>query len=60
MVPVAVLNLQDRLVLRNQPGEVEVRVKGPSSVINSLTSDDVKASVNMAAAEQGTGIIPWM
>lgn len=58
MVPVAVLNLQDRLVLRNQPGEVEVRVKGPSSVINSLTSDDVKASVNMAAAEQGTGDYP--
>ncbi len=54
-VSVSSQNLQEGLVLRNNPGEVEVKVRGPYSLINSLTSKEIKATINLANAQIGEG-----
>ncbi|MGI6587333.1 MAG: YbbR-like domain-containing protein [Peptococcia bacterium] len=48
-------NLAEGLVLENNPGDVEVRVKGASSTVNFLSSKEIKASVNLASAKLGEG-----
>jgi YbbR domain-containing protein len=48
-------NLAEGLVLENNPEDVEVRVKGPSSTVNALSSKEIKASVNLASAKLGEG-----
>lgn len=52
-VPVSYYNLREGLVLENLPEDVEVRVRGPHSIVNFLTSKDIKVSVDLAKAKLG-------
>jgi len=52
-VPVTYQNLKEGLVVVNEPREVEVKVKGVSSLIDPLNSGGIKAYVNLAAAKIG-------
>jgi len=54
-VSVLPYNLTEGFVLANNPEDVEVRVTGPSSTVKSLSSKEIKASVNLASAKLGEG-----
>lgn len=53
IVPVPYYNLKEGLVLENKPGDVEVKVRGPYSIVNFLTSKDIRVSVDLAKAKVG-------
>ena len=52
-VPVNYYNLKEGLVVVNSAREVDVKVKGTSSVVYSLSSKEIKANVNLATAKLG-------
>ncbi|HHY06271.1 MAG TPA: hypothetical protein GX532_04760 [Clostridia bacterium] len=52
-VPVNYYNLKEGLVVVNSAREVDVKVKGTSSVVDSLSSKEIKANVNLATAKLG-------
>ncbi|MDD4146358.1 MAG: CdaR family protein [Clostridia bacterium] len=54
-VSVLPYNLTEGFVLAHNPEDVEVRVTGPSSTVKSLSSKEIKASVNLASAKLGEG-----
>ncbi|MGI6606868.1 MAG: YbbR-like domain-containing protein [Peptococcia bacterium] len=53
MVPVTHQNLQDGLVLRSNPGKVEVKVRGPVSIVKLLTEKEIKATIDLNNAQIG-------
>jgi YbbR domain-containing protein len=53
MVPVTHQNLQDGLVLRNNPGKVEIKVRGPVSLVKPLTEKEIRATIDLANAQTG-------
>ncbi len=52
-VNVTVSGLPEGLLLEKEPGPVEIRVNGYRSALNTVFSRDVKASVDLRAAEPG-------
>ncbi len=52
-VPITFINLQDGLVTGEKPENVEIRLKGPHSIINGLTANDIKATVDFGQAQIG-------
>ncbi len=54
-VPVSYYGLKEGLVIGDRPQNIEVRVKGPHSLINPLVSKDIKASVDLTQAKMGEG-----
>ena len=52
-VPVSYENLQEGLVVRNKPENVEIRIKGPHSLVNPLSAKEIKATLNLAKAQLG-------
>lgn len=57
-VPVSYYGLKEGLVTGDRPQNIELKVKGPRSLINPLTSKDIKASVDLTQAKMGEGNYP--
>lgn len=57
-VPIVYNNLKDGLVLGERPKTVEIKVKGPHSLVNPLVSNDFKAVVDLTQAKMGEGTFP--
>jgi len=55
-VNVASNNLATELFLAEEPKALDVKVKGARSLINSTSSKDIKAWVDLAAAKAGKGV----
>ncbi len=52
-VPVSCVNLKEGLVVRDEPGDVEVKIRGPYSLVNPLNDKEIKATLNLAKAQLG-------
>jgi YbbR domain-containing protein len=52
-VPILYYNLKEGLVVENKPKEIEIKIRGPHSIVNLLSSKDIKASVDLAKAKLG-------
>ncbi len=61
-VPVTVQNLPDELAFSEQqpglPNAVDVRVRGPQGILNTLTPSDFTATIDLAETEVGSQSIP--
>lgn len=57
-VPIVYNNLKDGLVLGERPNNVEIKVKGPHSLVNPLVANDFKALVDLGQAKVGESTFP--
>lgn len=57
-VPVTYNNLADGLIIGTKPENVDVSIRGASSLLNPLTAKDIKATVNLAGAQVGEATFP--
>ncbi|MGI6145007.1 MAG: hypothetical protein GX092_00085 [Clostridia bacterium] len=54
-VNVAYQNLKEGMIVVSEPQKVDVKVRGTSSVLDMLSSEEIKAYVNLDKAEIGEG-----
>lgn len=52
-VPITYYGLQEGLVTGEKPSNVDIKIKGTRSIVNSLTAKDIKADVNLVLAQMG-------
>ncbi len=57
-VPVVYNGLKQGLVTGEKPSNIDIKIKGPSSVINPLVSKDIKAIVDLSQAKMGESSYP--
>jgi len=55
-VPVKIQNLPEKLVLTEQPvlPEVDIKVRGPRSILDTLTASDFNAYIDLSEAQTGS------
>lgn len=57
-IPIIYNNLKDGLFLGERQNSVEIKVKGPHSLVNPLVANDFKAVVDLGQAKIGEGAYP--
>ena len=57
-IPIEILNLPENLVISNlSKNELDVTIRGPRSIINSVRKRNISRSVDLSKAEAGTTVI---
>lgn len=57
-VPISYYGLKEELILGEKPSNVDIKLKGSFSVLNTLSAKDIKATVDLTKAKLGEGNYP--
>ena len=57
-VPIVYNGLKQGLVTSEKPTNIDIKLKGPTSVINPLVAKDIKATVDLSQAKMGESSYP--